>query len=209
MTEDLALVYVVDDDESVRTALRRLLRSAGFAVEAFASAADFLEFARPDRPACLVLDLRMPHMGGVELQQVLTAAGDGLPIVFLTGHGDVPMSVRAMKAGAVDFLQKPVDDADLLDAVQRAIAADRARREEAAEVSVIRARHDSLTPREREVLTHLVTGALNKQIAGTLGTVEKTIKVHRARVLAKMGAGSIAELVRLAGRIGIEGPQEP
>ncbi len=206
---DVPLVYIVDDDETVRAALQRLLRSVGLETAVFPSAREFLFHARPERPGCLVLDVRMPEMSGLDLQQVMREAGIELPVIFLTGHGDVPMSVRAMKAGAADFLQKPVLEQDLLDAVHRAIARDRARRSERADTEEIRARYGTLTPREREVLAHVVGGALNKQIAGRLGTVEKTIKVHRARVMEKMGAESVAELVRLAARLGIAGPGDP
>lgn len=206
MTDEPALVYIVDDDASLRAALQRLLRSVGIETEAFASAPAFLAHARVDRPGCVVLDVRMPRMSGLELQQAFREAGIGLPIIFVTGHGDVEMSVRAMKAGAVDFLQKPFHDQDLLDAIQRAIDADRQRRTRQAGEDAIRRRYDTLTPREREVMAHIVTGALNKQVAGTLGTSEKTIKVHRARIFAKMEAESLAELVRLAARLGIHGP---
>lgn len=207
MTDQVPLVYVVDDDASLRTALLRLLRSVGIEAEAFASAPEFLAHPRAERPGCVVLDVRMPRMSGLELQQALRAAGIELPIIFVTGHGDVEMSVRAMKAGAVDFLQKPFHDQDLLDAIQRAVDGDRARRARQAEEAAIRRRYDTLTPREREVLAHLVTGALNKQVAGRLGTSEKTIKVHRARILDKMECESLAELVRLAARLGIHGPE--
>ncbi|MHB8078305.1 MAG: response regulator transcription factor [Candidatus Krumholzibacteriia bacterium] len=206
MTDQSPLVYIVDDDASLRTALRRLLRSVGIEAEAFASAPEFLAHTRADRPGCVVLDVRMPRMSGLELQQAFAEAGIELPIIFVTGHGDVEMSVRAMKAGAVDFLQKPFHDQDLLDAIQRAIDGDRRRRTRQAEEAAIRRRYDTLTPREQEVLAHIVTGALNKQVAGTLGTSEKTIKVHRARIFTKMQAESLAELVRLAARLGIHGP---
>ncbi len=206
MSEQPALVFVVDDDASMRTALRRLMRSVGFDVEVFASAQEFLAAERPDRPGCLVLDVRMPRMSGLELQRALDESGVDLPVIFVTGHGDVPMSVRAMKAGAVDFLLKPFNDQDLIDAVQRAIEKDRARRLASAEESEIRARFATLTPREQEVMAHVVAGGLNKQIAGDLGASEKTIKVHRSRIMHKMAATSLAELVRLAARIGIHGP---
>lgn len=206
MKDDPALVYVVDDDASVRTAIGRLLRSVGLEIQVFASATEFLGFARPDRPGCVVLDVRMPRLSGLDLQQELVASGQALPIIFVSGHADVPMSVRAMKAGAVDFLPKPFHDQDLLDAVQRAIAADRERRARDAELAAVRKVYETLTPREREVLSHVVSGALNKQIAGALGTSEKTVKVHRARIMDKMGAESLADLVRLAGRLGVQGP---
>ena len=206
MSDDTALVYVVDDDASVRTAIGRLLRSVGLEARMFDSATEFLAFARPERPSCVVLDVRMPRLSGLDLQQALGASGAMLPIIFVSGHADVPMSVRAMKAGAVDFLPKPFHDQDLLDAVQRAIATDRERRLRDAELAAIRGIYETLTPREREVLAHVVSGALNKQIAGALGTSEKTIKVHRARIMDKMGVESLAELVRLAGRLGVQGP---
>ena len=206
MNSDTALVYVVDDDASVRTAIGRLLRSVGLEIQLFASATEFLAFARPERPGCVVLDVRMPRLSGLDLQKALAAAGATLPIIFVTGHADVPMSVRAMKAGAVDFLPKPFHDQDLLDAVQRAIAADRERRLRESGLAAIRGVYETLTPREREVLSYVVSGALNKQIAGSLGTSEKTIKVHRARIMDKMGVESLADLVRLAGRLGVQGP---
>jgi len=206
VNSDTALVYVVDDDASVRTAIGRLLRSVGLEIQLFASATEFLAFARPERPGCVVLDVRMPRLSGLDLQKELAAAGATLPIIFVTGHADVPMSVRAMKAGAVDFLPKPFHDQDLLDAVQRAIAADRERRRRESGLAAIRGVYETLTPREREVLSYVVSGALNKQIAGSLGTSEKTIKVHRARIMDKMGAESLADLVRLAGRLGVQGP---
>jgi len=209
VNDQAPIVYVVDDDASMRTALQRLLRSVGYEVEAYGSARDFLEDERADRDACLVLDVRMPRMSGLELQKLLNEAGDQLPIVFVTGVGDVPMSVRAMKGGAVDFLQKPFNDQDLIDAVHRAIERDRANRLERAGQETIRARYATLTPREQEVMAHVVAGGMNKQIAGALGTSEKTIKVHRARIMRKMEAVSLAELVRLAARIGIHGPQQP
>ncbi len=206
MNSDTALVYVVDDDASVRAAIGRLLRSVGLETQLFASATEFLTFTRPERPGCIILDVRMPRLSGLDLQQQLAAAGAILPIIFVTGHADVPMSVRAMKAGAVDFLPKPFHDQDLLDAVQRAIAADRERRLHESDLAAVRSIYETLTPREREVLSYVVSGALNKQIAGSLGTSEKTIKVHRARIMDKMGVESLADLVRLAGRLGVQGP---
>ncbi|MGH7846361.1 MAG: response regulator transcription factor [Candidatus Binatia bacterium] len=201
---DSRKVFLVDDDGSVRKALTRLIKSAGYRVQAFGSAREFLD-AKPetDGPACLVLDVRMPGLTGLDLQGELQAVNANLPIIFITGHGDIPMSVKAMKAGAVDFLPKPVKDTALLNAIEQALA--RARREdtERAELERIQSLLDTLTQREREVLEHVVSGQLNKQIAFDLGTVEKTIKVHRARVMEKMGAASVAELVRLAQRVGI------
>ena len=203
MTDSAAIVFVVDDDPSVRRSLKRLIKSAGFTVESFASAQEFLERPRPDIPGCLVLDIHMPGVSGLDLQDELAAAEVNLPIIFLTGYGTVPASVRAMKAGAVDFLEKPVDDRALVDAIQHAVERNRRARREQAEIKEIQGRVDSLSPREREVFSLLLTGMLNKQIAFELGTTEKTIKVHRGRVMEKMQAGSMAELVRLAGKLGM------
>jgi FixJ family two-component response regulator len=197
-------VFLIDDDAPVRDALSRLLRAHRFAVTAFASPKEFLEHYNPNTPGCLVLDLKM-RGNGFGLQRTLQEKGSLWPIIFLTGHGDVPKSVQALKGGAVDFLTKPVNDKDLLAAVRAAIEKDRALRHEQAEVSEIRARLATLTPREREVLEHVVTGKLNKQIAGDLGTVEQTVKVHRARVMQKLRVQSVAELVRLTERCGISG----
>ena len=197
------VVYVVDDDESICRALGRLFRSVGLPVETFRSAKEFLDYNRPPGPACLVLDVRLPGPSGLELQEALSRAGRELPIVFITGHGDVPSSVRAMKAGAVDFLQKPFNDQELLDCVQRALTRSREQRAEQAARDEIQSRVDTLTPREREVLLHVVTGKLNKQIAGDLNITEKTIKVHRGRVMQKMQANSVADLVRMVQKAGV------
>jgi FixJ family two-component response regulator len=195
------LVFVVDDDASVREALSSLLRSVGLRALTFASAFDFLVAERPDAPACLVLDVRLPEVSGLELQRAMAATHDPLPVIFITGHGDIPMSVRAIKAGAVEFLTKPFSHRDLLDAVRHALEGDRlARRQRALDLE-IRNRYDSLTARERQVLRLVVAGRLNKQIAATLGVAEITIKVHRRGVMAKMGARSLADLVRIAQRI--------
>ena len=202
MTE-AGLVYIVDDEPGMRKALTRLLVAEGFDVLSFPSADEFLAAVRPAEPGCLVLDVAMPGTDGLALQAELVRRGVDLPILFLTGHGDIPMSVRAMKAGAVDFLAKPVDDAVLLKAVREALALARARRASAAELESLRRRLDSLTPREREVLEHLLAGKLNKQIAAALGTVEQTIKVHRGRVMEKMDVASMADLVRIAERLGV------
>jgi FixJ family two-component response regulator len=199
-------VFVVDDDASVRGALARLLHSAGYQTETFASAEGFLAQSRFDAPGCILLDVRMPGLNGLELQQALAAANRQLPIVFITGHGDVPMSVRAMKAGAEDFLPKPFDDEELLKAVARALNKSQREQNERTEVAEIRRRLASLTPREREVLCHVVAGQLNKQIAADLSIAEKTIKVHRGRVMEKMGASSLAGLVAMTARIGIHTP---
>ena len=199
-------VFVVDDYAPVRSAVSRLLRAAGFAMAAFASPEEFLAQYDPHTPGCLVLDLDMPAVHGLDLQRILATKGSVLPIIFLTGHGDIPKSVQAMKRGAIDFLTKPVNDENLLAAVRAAIEKDRALRREQTKLSEIRARLATLTPREREVLEHVVTGKLNKQIAGDLGTVEQTVKVHRARVMQKMRVQSVAELVRLTERCGISTP---
>ncbi|HEX6437048.1 MAG TPA: response regulator transcription factor [Candidatus Binatia bacterium] len=198
-------MFLVDDDASVRRALTRLIKVGGYAVQAFASARDFLEYwqANDQNPACLVLDVRMPGLSGLDLQQTLQAANTLLPIIFITGHGDIPMSVKAMKQGAVDFLPKPVKDKDLLRAIEQALARASHDYTERLELEEIQTRLTSLTPREGEVMTLVVSGLLNKQIAFELGTVEKTVKVHRARVMEKMKVESLAELVRLAEKVGI------
>jgi FixJ family two-component response regulator len=196
-------VFVVDDDAPVRRAVSRLLHTAGFAVAAFASAEEFLARYDPQTLGCLVLDLAMPTLNGLELQHILAKAGSLLPIIFLTGTADIPNSVQAMKNGASDFLTKPVNDEDLLAAVRVALEKNRARLRDQAELSEIHARLATLTPREREVLEYVVSGKLNKQIAGDLGTVEQTVKVHRAHVMQKMRVQSVAELVRLTQRCGI------
>lgn len=203
MNESPPTVLVIDDDPSVLKALSRLLRSIELNVAAFASPQEFLEQLEPDQHGCLVLDVDMPCLSGLELQQELAARGIGIPIIFLTGHGDIPMSVRAMKQGAVDFLTKPVEDQDLIEAVHAAIARDQTNRQTRAEHSEIMQKLAMLTPREREVLSHVVSGRLNKQIAADLGTVEKTIKVHRAHLMTKLKVRSLADLVRLAERGGI------
>ncbi len=194
-----ALVFVVDDDASVRKSLARLLKAAGYEAETFASVRDFLARRPHDGPCCLVLDVRMPGLTGLDLQEALRAAGQRLSIVFITGYRDVPVSVKAMKGGAVDFLTKPVDEETLLGAIQQAVARTLADRRQQARVTEIRNRIATLTPREAAVFALVVTGMLNKQIGSELGIAEKTVKVHRARVMEKMRAGSLAELVRLAG----------
>ena len=196
-------VYVVDDDVSVRSALERLLKSVGLTVKTFSSAQEFLDQATPEGSGCLIVDLRMPGMSGLDLQDQLSARQLSLPVIFLTGYGTVPASVRAMKAGAVDFLEKPVDDQTLLDAILKALERDRRGRLNQAEMQAIKQRVASLTPREYEVLTFITAGSLNKQVAAELGTTEKTIKVHRARIMEKMQCSSLAELVRLAQKAGI------
>ena len=204
MNDETGVVYVVDDDPAVRKGLDRLLRSAGLAVEAFASAAEFLARDGQDGVGCIVLDVRMPGISGMDLQADLVAQGVDLPVIFLTGHGDIPMSVEAMKTGALDFLTKPVDEEVLLNAVRQALHRHRAARTERLETQAMRTRMESLTPRELEVLRCVITGALNKQIAAHLGIAEKTVKIHRARVMEKTGAASVAELVQSCQRAGIE-----
>src|SRR6059036_3670337 len=198
-----AAVFVVDDDASVREALGSLLRSTGFAVETFASAQEFLARPPADLPGCLVLDVGLPDLSGLDLQQRMAEMNREIPIVFITGHGDVPTSVRAMKAGAVEFLTKPFVDRDLLDAIQQAIKRDRAARRQEAEMAELYDRYESLTPREREVMEWVVSGLLNKQIAAELGTSEITVKVHRGQVMQKMQADSLASLVRMSDKLGI------
>jgi FixJ family two-component response regulator len=202
MNSDDPIVFVVDDDYRVREALSSLIASVGLRVVAFGSAAEFLESEKPDSPACLVLDLQLPDVNGLELQREL-AAGDGPPIVFITGHGDIPSSVRAMKAGAIEFLPKPFREEDLLQAINAAIALDREAREKRSELAELQKRYSLLTPREREVLPFVVAGFANKQTAADLGTSEITIGVHRGQIMHKMGARSLAELVRMSDKLGI------
>jgi FixJ family two-component response regulator len=199
--EPPAIVYIVDDDSAVREALDSLVRSIGLGARTFASAQAFLSGERPNVPGCLVLDVRLPGLSGLELQRTLVDAGILIPIVFLTAHADIPMTVRAMKAGAVEFLTKPVHDQDLLDAIQQAIERDRGAREQRSERAALRKRFDSLTRREREVMLLVVTGLLNKQIAAQLGTREVTVKLQRGRVMQKMQAGSVADLVRMSAKL--------
>ena len=201
--ETQPIVYVVDDEASLRDALKSLLRSVGLRVEAFGSGADFLKTKLADAAACLVLDVRLPGISGLDFQSELAKAGIHIPIIFITGHGDIPMTVRAMKAGAVEFLIKPFRDQDLLDAVQIALERDRTRREQDNSVREVRARFDGLTPREREVIGFVTAGLMNKQIAAELGVSEITVKVHRGNVMKKMSARSLADLVRMADALGI------
>jgi FixJ family two-component response regulator len=195
------VVFVIDDDRMIREGLQSLIRSVGLRVETFASAQDFLGAKRPDVPACLVLDVRMPGVSGLDLQLKLSEAGIHIPIIFITGHGDIPMSVRAMKEGAYEFLTKPVRGQDLLDAIQKAIASDGELRKERQELNEVRQRFQTLTPREKEVLNLVVAGLLNKQIADQLGMSELTVKTHRAHVMEKTNAESLAHLVRMSEKI--------
>jgi FixJ family two-component response regulator len=209
MTESASIVFVVDDDPSVRRAIQRLVESVGLRVELFGSAQEFLHTERPNVPSCLVLDVRLPGMSGLDFQRELADANLHIPIVFITAHGDIPMTVRAMKAGAIEFLTKPFRDQDLLDAIHFALNRDRTRRLQEIEVAKLRERYESLTPREREVLPWVVSGLLSKQIADAIGATEATVKVHRSQLMRKMGANSVADLVRMAEKIGISVPRHP
>ena len=201
MKDTDAIVFVVDDDPSIREAIKSLLMLEGLRVETFASAHEFLRNERPDLPGCVVLDVELPGLSGLDLQRELAAHGIKLPIIFITGYGDIPMSVRAMKAGALEFLTKPFRDQDLLDAIQQALERDRATRRHSKEIAELRQRFDALTSREREVMSLVVGGWLNKQIGFELGISEITVKIHRGRVMNKMGAQSLAELVRMTERL--------
>lgn len=203
------IVFVVDDDASMCEALADLIASVGLSVEAFKSAPEFLERRRPDAPACLVLDVRLPGLSGLDLQRELLHREAPIPIIFITGHGDIPMSVRAMKEGAVEFLPKPFRDQDLLDAIQHAIEIDRVARRERTVVAALRRRYESLTKREREVMNLIVSGLLNKQIAAQLGSSEVTVKMHRGQVMHKMRAESVIQLARMAEKIGITSDWAP
>jgi FixJ family two-component response regulator len=205
MNDESPVVYVIDDDASVRDGLEDLLRSVGLTVRTFGSTRDFLVGERPDAPACIVLDVRLPGTSGLEFQRALMNSGIRLPIIFISGHGDIPMSVQAMKSGAVEFLTKPLHEQALLDAIQAAVERDRAQREDAKVVAELRQRFDSLTSREREVLTLVITGRLNKQIAADLDLSENTVKVHRSQITRKMRARSLVDLVRIADRLGLSG----
>jgi FixJ family two-component response regulator len=208
MAEPKEIVFVVDDDVSVREALASLIRSAGFSVQSFASAQEFLAFPRPDVPGCLVLDVELPGVTGLDLQEELAKSDVQIPIIFLTGHGDIPMSVRAIKAGALEFLTKPFDDQDLLQAIDQAVKRDRVTRRERAKIAELYDRYHSLTPREQEVMKWVVSGLLNKQIAAELGVSEIMIKVHRGQVMQKMQAESLADLVRISEKLALPRAQK-
>jgi FixJ family two-component response regulator len=204
---DQPIVYVVDDDPSMRRALTNLFESVDLRVEAFGSAQEILQSKPPEVPSCLVLDIRLPGLSGLDLQADLAKANINTPIIFITGHGDIPMTVRAMKGGAVDFLTKPVRDQDMLDAVRAAIERDRRRRDVEKTVSSVRSRFESLTPRERDVLSLVASGLMNKQVAAELGLAEITIKIYRGQIMRKMGAKSLADLVRMTEALGIQRPK--
>lgn len=201
MNDSTPTVFVVDDDPSIRRAIKHLISSMGLQVELFGSAQEFLLAKRPGAPCCLVLDIRLPGISGLDFQRDLINRNIRIPIIFITAHADVPMTVRAMKAGAVEFLSKPFRDQDLLDAVQAALAKDQARRQQDAEVAVLQQRYDSLSPREREVVAMVVSGMLNKQIASEIGTSENTVKAHRSRAMEKMQAHSLADLVKMIDKL--------
>jgi RNA polymerase sigma factor (sigma-70 family) len=205
MTEPGSIVFVVDDDPSVRRAIKRLVESVGLHVELFGSAAEFMNSSHPDLVSCLVLDIRLPGISGLDFQRDLAKSKNEIPTIFITAHGDIPMTVRAMKGGAVEFLTKPFRDQDLLDAIQVGLERDRSRRQRQAETAMLRQRLESLTPREREVLPLVVSGLLNKQVAAEIGTTEATVKVHRSQLMKKMGADSLPDLVRMAEKIGVTG----
>jgi RNA polymerase sigma factor (sigma-70 family) len=205
MKEERPVVFLIDDDASVRDAVTDLLRSVGLGAESFGSTQEFLQSVRPDAPGCIVLDVRLPGPSGLEFQRTLINSHIQLPVIFISGHGDIPMSVRAMKSGAIEFLTKPLHEQELLDAVQAGIERDRLRRQEAEVVAELKERFDSLTPREREVLALVITGRRNKQIAAQANLSEMTVKVHRSQIMRKMRAKSLVDLVRMADQLGASG----
>jgi FixJ family two-component response regulator len=207
MAAERPVVFIVDDDASMRSAVEDLIGSVGLEARGFASPQDFLQAKRPDAPGCLVLDVRLPGSSGLQFQQELAKAGIHLPVIFITGHGDIPMSVRAIKAGAVEFLTKPFRDQELLDAINAAIERHRAQRRDAAVVAQLRRHFDALTQREREIMALVIAGRANKQIAGDLGVSEATVKVHRGQIMRKMGAKSLPELVRMGDALGLSTPK--
>jgi len=209
MSDAEPIVFIVDDDLSVRRSTERLMRAAGLKVQTFTSAREFLKNPPPEGPACLVLDVRMPGLSGMDLQRELTRSGIQIPIIFITAHGDIPMTVRAMKAGAVEFLTKPFRSRALVDAVRAAIDRDRSAQKERSETGELRQRYEQLTPREREVMPLVAAGLLNKQVAGELATTERTIKFHRAHIMQKMGAESPADLVRMVEKLGVSSQAKP
>jgi RNA polymerase sigma factor (sigma-70 family) len=209
MSEPESIVFVVDDDPSVRSAIERLIGTVGLQVQLFGSAQEFLATKLPNVPSCLVLDIRLPGISGLALQRQLAEANVQIPIIFITAHGDVPMTVRAMKAGAVEFLTKPFHDQDLLDAIHSALERDRGRRQQETGLAVLRERFESLSPREREVVSLVVSGMLNKQIAAQIGTAENTVKVHRSRAMEKMQANSLADLVKMIQRLQVSPSKSP
>jgi RNA polymerase sigma factor (sigma-70 family) len=209
MSEPESIVFVVDDDPSVRSAIKRLIGSMGLQVELFGSAQEFLASKLPNVPSCLILDIRLPGISGLNLQRQLAEANIQIPIIFITAHGDIPMTVRAMKAGAAEFLTKPFRDQDLLDAIHLALEKDRGRRQQETELTALRERFESLSPREREVVAMVVSGMLNKQIAAQIGTAENTVKIHRSRAMEKMQANSLADLVKMIQRLQVSPSKSP
>ena len=207
MNETLPIVFVVDDESAVGVSIKRLLHSVGIEARHFTSASEFLRAKRPDAPGCIVLDVRLPDLSGLDLQQELAKANVDLPVIFVTGHADIPMTVRAMKAGAVEFLTKPFREQELLEAVQRAISRHRQTRDQRASMKVLQSRYELLTPREREVFPLVASGLLNKQVAAELNASEKTIKVHRGQLMQKMEAHSLSDLIRMAEQLGVLSPR--